>query len=264
MTVSDKSICRKIQIRQCGLSNKYSYIMLFLLLGIALRVYRFGLTPAGLNPDEAFAGYEAFSLLNYGIDSAGYHNPTYLVAWGSGMNALESYLAIPFIYLFGNSVIAIRMPMLICSILSMPIFYLLTKEMFGERVALSGLAILSVCPWHVMQSRWGLESNLAPAFLLFGLFFLVKGLKDNRYWPVSAFLYGLSLYTYTITWMIVPLTLFAVFSYMLICRYRFSIKYLIVSVLILLLFALPHMLFLLINRDIIPEIRTAFFRFQSW
>lgn len=31
-----------------------------------------------LNQDEAYAGYEAWSLLNYGIDSEGYHNSVFL------------------------------------------------------------------------------------------------------------------------------------------------------------------------------------------
>ncbi|MBR5280514.1 MAG: hypothetical protein IKU26_06080, partial [Clostridia bacterium] len=70
------------------------YFLLILLLGIFLRVYQFGTLPIGLNQDEAFAGYEAFSLAHYGVDSAGYHNPVYFVSWGSGMNVLESYLAI--------------------------------------------------------------------------------------------------------------------------------------------------------------------------
>ena len=68
----------------------------FLAVGIFVRVFRFGAFPSGLNQDEAFAGYEAYSLLHYGTDTAGYHNPIYLVAWGSGMNALETYLMIPF------------------------------------------------------------------------------------------------------------------------------------------------------------------------
>jgi len=241
------------------IKNQKFIFFLILLLGTILRVYHFGVIPSGLNQDEAFAGYEAFSLLHYGIDSAGYHNPTYFVSWGSGMNVLESYLAIPFVWLLGNTAVAIRMPMLICSILSILVFYFLLKELYDEKTALFGFFVLAVCPWHVMLSRWGVESNLAPAFLLFGLFFLVKGLKKNQYWPLAALMYGLSLYAYAITWIVVPLTLVAVFSFMLFSRYGFSLKYFVISVLILFLLALPHILFLLINMNVIPEIRTSLF-----
>ena len=54
------------------LSEK-TYILLFwaiMVIGISARVWRFGSVPGGLNQDEAFAGYEAWSLLHYGIDSA--------------------------------------------------------------------------------------------------------------------------------------------------------------------------------------------------
>ena len=106
------------------------YFVLLLFLGVLLRIIRFGVTPNGLNQDEAFAGYEAFSLANYGVDSAGYHNPVYFVSWGSGMNVLESYLAIPFVKIFGLNVYTIRMPQLLVAIASLPFVYLIVKNVF--------------------------------------------------------------------------------------------------------------------------------------
>ena len=61
-----------------------------ILIGCIVRIAEFGSIPCGLNQDEAFAGYEAYSILNYGTDSWGYTNPCYFVSWGSGMNVLES------------------------------------------------------------------------------------------------------------------------------------------------------------------------------
>lgn len=108
-------------------------ITILMLIGVAVRAISFGQLPCGLNQDEAFAGYEAYSLANYGTDSAGYHNPCYFVSWGSGMNVLESYLAIPFVKLFGLSVTTVRLPMLICSCISLFVFYLLLKEIFNKK-----------------------------------------------------------------------------------------------------------------------------------
>lgn len=45
--------------------------ILIMLLALFLRLWRFGAVPAGINQDEAFAGYEAWSLLHYGFDSSG-------------------------------------------------------------------------------------------------------------------------------------------------------------------------------------------------
>lgn len=234
-------------------------ILLFILLGTLVRVYRFGALPIGLNQDEAFAGYEAFSLANYGVDTSGYHNPVYFVAWGSGMNVLESYLAIPFIKIFGLSVYTIRLPQLLCALACLPVLYLLLREMTNnERIALIGLGLLALSPWHIMLSRWGLESNLAPAFLLFSFFFFVKGVKKNAYFILSAFFYGVTLYAYAITWAVVPLTVCCNGLYLVCTRQKLQWRYVLIAAGVLFLLALPLLLFVMVNNGWINEIKTSF------
>lgn len=232
---------------------------IFILIGIIIRVVQFGETPCGFNQDEAFAGYEAFSLLNYGVDSAGYHNPCYFVSWGSGMNVLESYLAIPFMKLFGCSVITLRLPQLILSCISLPVFYFLIKWIYSYKTALIGLYLLVISPWHIMLSRWGLESNLAPALLIIGLYFFIRGINQNKYLIFAAIIYGMSLYAYSITWIVVPLSIVLCSLYIIYTKQKISYKYIIISGIILFIFALPLILFLLVNKGVIPEITTVFF-----
>ena len=233
-------------------------VILVIAVGIFVRVFRFGQLPGGFNQDEAFAAYEAYSLLNFGKDSAGYSFPTYFVSWGSGMNVLESYLSIPFIWLFGCSEVVFRLPQLIVSLISMPVLYLILKRLFGQTVALIGLGLMAFSPWHIMLSRWGLESNLAPGFLLFGFYFLIKGITNNRYFLLSALFYGISLYSYSITWMVVPLILIGFGIYLLCSRVKINVWMVVLSCIILLVLALPHILFLLINQGFIGEIKTPF------
>ena len=233
--------------------------LLIMLAAVAVRVIGFGSIPCGLNQDEAFAGYEAFSLLNYGVDSAGYRSPCYFVSWGSGMNVLESYLAIPFMKLFGPSAVTVRLPQLLLSLISLPVFYLLLRTVFSERTALTGLALLAVSPWHIMLSRWGLESNLAPSLLLIGLYFLIRGVSQNKYLILSAAAYGISLYSYAITWLVVPLTLLLCGGYILFSGRRPALRYLLISGALLFILALPLILFLLVNTGLIPEISAGFF-----
>ena len=178
-----------------------------LFIGISARVWRFGSVPGGLNQDEAFAGYEAWSLLHYGIDSAGYHFPVYLTAWGSGMNALNTYLMIPFIAVFGLKTWVIRLPQLIVACLTLPTVYGIVHIISGRHKALFVMFFLAICPWHIMLSRWGLESNLAPGFLMFGLYFFLRGLESPKYMLLSAVMYGLSLYAYATIWPFVPVIL---------------------------------------------------------
>ena len=240
-------------------NRKYTILFLLILIaGIFARVYRFGTVPGDINQDEAFAGYEAYSIMKYGMDTAGYKYPVYLTAWGSGMNALESYLMIPFIALFGLKVWVIRLPQLIAAIASLPAVYFLLKRLADRKAAILSMLMLAICPWHIILSRWGLESNLTPAFLLFGLLFFVKGLDKPKFLLLSAFMYGLSLYCYATYWIYTP------FIILLECIYCLALKKLkfdrnlLLSAVILAVMALPLVLFLLINYGLLDEIRTPF------
>ena len=232
---------------------------LILLLGVAARLWRFGSLPAGFNQDEAFAAYEAWSLLHFGTDTAGYAWPVYLTAWGSGMNALESYLMLPFLALFGRQVWAVRLPQMIIGCLSLPALYGTVRRAADQKTALWAMLLLAICPWHILLSRWALESNLAPGMLLFGTYFFVRALDDSRFLPVSALCYGLALYTYATIWPILP---FALLAQGLYCVRRGRLKadrHLLIAVLLLVLLALPLVLFLAVNLGWMQEIRTPVF-----
>jgi len=232
--------------------------ILFLAMGVFARIWRFGVVPGDLNQDEAFGGYEAYSLLHYGMDSAGYRFPVYLTTWGSGMSVLNSYLMIPFIAIFGLKVWVIRLPQVIIACLTLWTVYLLVKRMFGEIPGLCALFLLAISPWHIGMCRWGMDANMAPGFLIFGLYFFVLGLEKSRYFPLSALMYGLSLYCYATIWPIVPLILLLQLAYGVICKKIRPDRYLLFAGLLLFLFALPLFLFLLVNMDVIEEIRLPF------
>lgn len=229
-------------------------------LGIVARGLRFGAVPGGLNQDEAFAGYEAYSLLHYGMDSWGYSMPVYLKTWGSGMSALNTYLMIPILAIFGGlESWMIRLPQLIVSCFTMFVFYKLLRKLFGMKAALLGLLFLAICPWHIMISRWGLDCNLAPGFLLFGFWFFLCGIDNAKYYMLSALFYGLSLYCYALLWLIVPLMLVLQLCYLLYVRKFQWNRYVGISIGILGVLALPLMLFLLVNMGVMEEIRTPVF-----
>lgn len=229
------------------------------LVAVFIRVWQFGKIPGGINQDEAFSGYEAYSLLNYGKDSSGYANPVYFEAWGSGMNALNSYLMMPFIAIFGLKVWAIRIPQCIVACLTILAVFLLVNEMFNKKLAVICSGLLAIAPWHIMLSRWGLESNMAPGFLIFGLYFFVKGLKNARWMYVSALMYGLSLYCYATIWPFVPIMLLMQVGYCIKHKKIKIQKETIISVAIIFALALPLMLFMLVNYNVIGEIKNSFF-----
>ncbi len=229
---------------------------LIVLLALIIRGFAIGSMPAGVNQDEAYAGYEAYSLLHYGIDSHGYHNPVYFISWGSGMNVLYSYLTIPFIRILGLSSIAIRLPQMIVSILTILYVYKIEKEIHCEVRGLILSALLAISPWHIMMSRWGLESNLAPAFLIFGLYFWIKGIKNSKYFIFSALFYGISLYSYAVLWILVPIILLLEFLYSIFYKKIKIDKFVIFALILLCILAIPLFIFLLINYGYLDEIKT--------
>lgn len=248
-------------INQKMFTQKKLYIVLITSLiafGGFIRLIYLGSVPGGLHSDEAYASWNAFAIFQEGIDSSGHNFPVYFEAWGHGQSAMYTYLITPFIFLNGgqmNSFI-IRLPQVIVSIFTLIALYKLLQLIFSRKVAVIGLFLLDICPWHVMMSRWALDANLAPGFLIFGLYFFAKGLKNEKNFLLSALFYGLSLYTYAVIWPIVPIIVGLEVLYGIYIR-RINVSiYTILSVFFLGLLALPLILFLLVNMGYINEINT--------
>jgi 4-amino-4-deoxy-L-arabinose transferase-like glycosyltransferase len=171
-----------------------------LALGVIVRFAALGQVPAGLNADEASTGVEALSILHTGMDRWGNRLPVWFPAWGSGMNALYSYLAVPVVALFGLNVTALRAIGAVFGALTLPVTYGAARHYFGRDTALATMAMLALLPWHVMSSRWALDSNLAPFWFTLGLLTIGKALDQGGRWPVTAFLpWAVALYAYPVT-----------------------------------------------------------------
>ncbi len=249
---------KKINTFNREVKAKYVFFVL-MIVGIFMRVFYIGLIPGGLNQDEAFSAYESYSLLHHGIDSSGHAFPVYFVSWGSGMNVLNSYLMMPFIAIFGLHAWTVRLPQVIVACVSLYVLYKMFSRLFNERQALIALFILAICPWHIMMARWGLESNLAPGFLLFGLYAFVLGIERPKFYIVSAVCYGLSLYCYATIWPLVPVLLILQALYLVwVNKFKFSLQ-MLMALLVLVFLAIPLIFFLLINRGYMDEISTRFF-----
>lgn len=182
-------------------------VLLLLILGGTLRCLWLDSLPMGLNQDEASTGYEAWSIYHYGIDRNGYEKPVLLYSWGSGQNALYTYLAMPFIATFGLSVWSLRLVAAIFGTLTLVIFWLLARYIRGPKFALCALLFLTINPWHIMISRWALESNLLPFFLLAGVYFMTLFFEKDWALIPAALCFSLSLYAYGTAFFFLPVFL---------------------------------------------------------
>lgn len=240
--------------------NKVKIIVIAIILfGCLIRIINISNIPNALNCDEASSGYEAYSILKHGIDRNGNFMPAFLVAWGGGQNALLSYVMIPFIKVLGLTTLAVRLPMAILGCISLVIFYLLLKKISNQKIAIIGLAFFAICPWHVMKSRWGLESNLFPDLILIFAYLLVKGLEDKNkiLYYLSFIVAGLAAYSYGTSYYFLPVFIIPLLC-VLVKKGKITIKEAIISLLIVGIVSLPIVLYVLINTLDLPQINLPF------
>jgi hypothetical protein len=229
-----------------------------LLVGFLVRVWEFGTLPPGLNQDEASTGYDAYSLLHYGMDRNGFEHPVVLVSWGSGMYALAAYAAMPFIWLFGLDPVSVRLPFLLAGVASIPLFFVLLRNVVDRRTARIGVVLLAISPWHIMASRWALDSNLFPFVFLAATVVAVQSVRGPG-WRLLATcaLYGLSLYAYGTAYVVVPLFLALLLGYGLV-HHWWPRRNVVAGSALFGLVALPVALFVLVNKLQWQSITTSF------
>jgi 4-amino-4-deoxy-L-arabinose transferase-like glycosyltransferase len=230
-------------------SRKWHRILLWatLILGAVLRFVALGKVPGGLNSDEASSGVEALSILQTGADLWGNHLPVWFPAWGSGMNALYTYIAVPVIWLFGLSTVTLRAIGAVFGVLTLPVAYAATRLQFDRRTALTATFLLAVLPWHVMASRWALDSNLAPLFFTLGLYTISRAIRDGGRWPLLAFVpWSVAIYAYPVVmYAVIPgsVAILAVFWKQVVAQWKAWLGGIVIAKLI----ALPFGLFLIKN-----------------
>lgn len=218
-------------------------------LAIILRFYHLGSIPAGVEEDETSAAYDAYALLTHGTDRWGNPYPVYLPSWGSGQNALLSYMMIPLIKIIGLNVYAIRLFPALLGVLTVVVLYKLVQKIFGTRAGLLAAFFLCISPWHIMMSRWGLESNLLPCFMLLGVTTLVYAYESKyRKWliPFSLIFFAISFYAYATAAFVIPtlLVLYLIFNWRTVWQYKWSF---LIGLGIFLVLSFPFLLFVLDN-----------------
>lgn len=230
---------------------KDKYKILFIIIFLIAVITRVILWPTLLeaNIDEAMTAINASSIANTGKDMYGVSFPVYLEAWGfAGQSVMLAYLTAFCIKLFGMSMFSIRLPMLLISLISIIFFYDFTKRVFKDKkIALLAMFLLSITPWHILQSKWAIDCNMFPHFALFAIYFLYRGVTERKLFIyISMIFFGLSMYTYGVSIYFIPLFLLISAIYLLINK-KINIKELIICILIYMLIFTPLFIMYLIN-----------------
>lgn len=189
------------------LSLKKLLIIFLFLLALFFRFWQFGKVPPGLSRDEASQGYTAYSLLQTGQDEYGNSWPLSIKSFGDWKMPVYVYANLPFVALFGLQNWVVRLPTALAGILTIIITYLLSKKILNKKLALLATLTLAFLPWHLHFSRYGHEANLGLLFLIAAILFFFKGLKKASFFLISAFFFGLTLYSYYAYFIFTPLFL---------------------------------------------------------
>ncbi len=240
----------KENIKEFLKKNSSKILLIFILIiGSFVRVHNIGEMPNGLNIDEASSGYDAFSILKYGVDRNGNSFPVVLYAWGSGQSVLYSIIMIPFVLLGGLTELTIRLPMAIIGSISILIMYDLLKNVFeNKKNALVGAFFFAICPWHIMKSRWGMECNLFPDMILLAVYLLTLGIKKKKtiMKVLSFIVLGISSYSYATSYLFLPVFVFGILGYF-IYKKEISVKRAIIYLGIVFVISTPLIVYLIIN-----------------
>ncbi|MBM3257390.1 MAG: hypothetical protein FJY98_03670 [Candidatus Liptonbacteria bacterium] len=190
--------------------SRRTLLILLLILGLAafFRAYDLPNTPPGLYPDEAMNGNNALEALQTGQLKVYYPE-------NNGREGLFINIQAAFLDFFNtNEPWVLRLPSAIFGTLTVLGIFFLAKELFFIHIGLFSSFLLATSVWHIIFSRIGFRAILAPFFLVWAVFFLLRafhGNKATRYSLLaicSGALFGAGMYTY-IAYRITPILILA-------------------------------------------------------
>ena len=230
--------------------NKKQLIIFLIIIIIAIfvRIYKFPNALKEVNSDEMMLAVNAKSIADTGKDINGISYPVYLLGFG-GQSVLLLYLIVFCIKIFGYSLFAIRLPLLIISIVSLVVFYDLIRRISkNNTITLIGLGLLAISPWHILQGMWALDCNILPHILLIAVYLLYIGILKKSRWTLylSMVFFALTLYSYGIAIYFTPILLLALATYLR-RKKKISIPDLIICIVIFSVLAMPIILMFAIN-----------------
>lgn len=170
--------------------------LIIFLIALFLRVYDLPRVPVGLHGDEVSIGYNAYSLLKTAKDQDGNFLPLSFDQFGNFRAAGYQYIAVPFVALLDLNALSVRLPAALFGSFTIIVLYFFLWELFRIRtIALLGAFLLAILPWHINISRATSEAVISSFFVLLGIYFLFKWIKQKDFSVKLFFLSFFSLLT---------------------------------------------------------------------
>jgi len=191
-------------------------VVLLVALGLGVRVYALDTFPAGLFYDESNLALGARTIGQNGVFPLWFSN--FGIQWGP-MLTYPVGLALA---LGGPNPVLLRLVTVLVGVLTIPLMYLASRELWGRRVGFLAAAVLSVLRWHVNFSRVLFDDVFDPFWALLGLYLLMRALKTGRrsLYVASGMAFAAGLYGY-FAYRLVPLVMLAFVLHLVVSERRF-------------------------------------------
>ena len=254
------------------LITKYNIFCLLVIFTVFLfsRLYHLDITPSGIHYDEAGMAFDAKSLAMYGTDRHNNSLPFYLPAYGGGQSALYAYTLALILKFIPFSNFVMRIPAVIYGCLAFFSSYFLVKEMFDDkRWALMGPILVTITPYFFSSERWALDCNLFLSLTTFSFLMYYRAHNYNRYrdFVFAGFSLGLTLYTYALSYIVLPVFLVLSVIYVVLINRdnikKFEILKYVVMAVPLGIMALPLLMMQLINMGKLNPFKFLIFDFPK-
>lgn len=250
--------------------RKKHTIVLFctiLIISVIIRIYNWPNAINDINCDEAMTIINANSIAENGTDIYGTTYPIYFEAWTfAGQSAFATYFIALFIKIFGFSLISVRLPILLISIIGIVFTILLVNKIFKDRTIniIVGI-LLAINPWHILQSAWVLDCNFFPHIMVIAIYCLLSGIEDKRsiLLYISMIIFAITLYTYGVALYLTPIFLLIMAIYLLRKR-KISIKKLLICFIIFIVFSTPIVIMSVINLFDLPTMHIGKLTIQNF
>lgn len=185
---------------------KWGLLIVIVILAAGLRFYKLDQVPPSLNWDEVAAGYNAYTIANWGADEFGNKFPIVFKSFGDDKHPVHIYITALVVKIFGLSDFSTRASSAGIGVLSVIVIYFLARELLKSNIAgLFSALFLTVSPYAIHYSRGLWEANFALFFFLVGLLAFYIGIKKKDWLvPVSFALFGISFFSYHSAKVVVP------------------------------------------------------------
>ncbi len=250
---------KRTQYRWHGITAIAVCILLF------MHLYKLTQVPYGLNVDEASGAYDALNIARYGVDRHLNSYPVYFTNYADGQNALYIYATAFLIRFFGLSKGVIRTVPTMAALVAAVFGWLYMKNhMPARKGRVIWLILYAILPVFTMTQRFGLESHLLLPMSMISVYFVAKAMDSDkwRYYLIAGVCLGITLYTYALTYIVIPVFGLLLIGYALLIR-RLRPKKVCALIGILILFAIPLALVQMINMFDLPQMQIGPFTFTK-